>query len=53
MRNEGAIEMELVGLRAHFDGKQIVLDDSYRLKPNLPGLILVSANQENMAWFTL
>ncbi len=45
--------MELIGLRAHFDGKQIVLDDSFRLKPNMPLLILVLPNQENMAWFTL
>lgn len=45
--------MEMIGLRAHFDGKEIVLDDPYQLKPNIPLLVLVLPNQENVEWFSL
>lgn len=45
--------MEMIGLRAHFDGNQIVLDEPFRLEPNVPLLILVLPNDESTAWMNL
>ncbi len=45
--------MEMIGLRAHFDGDQIVLDDPFHLKPNTPLLVLVLPTDEAWDWFTL
>ncbi len=33
--------METIALRAHFDGKQILLNDPYELQPNTNLLVLV------------
>ncbi|HEY0077448.1 MAG TPA: hypothetical protein VGB73_02300 [Pyrinomonadaceae bacterium] len=41
--------METVTLRAHFDGKQILLDEPYELEPNMELIITVlpkSSNEE-------
>lgn len=47
-------DMNLVTLKAHFDGKSICLDDPYPLEPDTPLLVTVvagdSAAAERQAW---
>ncbi len=47
--------METITLRAHFDGKQILLNDPYELQPNTNLLVLVITppDAEQTAWLTL
>ena len=47
--------METIALRAHFDGKQILLNDPYELQPNTNLLVLVIPlpDAEQRAWLTL
>ena len=49
--------MHAVTLRAHFDGKQIRLDDPYELKPNAKLFITVfrkqTLDEEHEAWLNL
>ena len=47
--------METITLRAHFDGKQILLDDPYELLPNTHLLVTVIhvPNAEQKAWLKL
>ena len=47
--------METIILRAHFDGKQILLDDPYELSPNTNLLITVIhlPTAEQKAWLEL
>jgi hypothetical protein len=47
--------METIILRAHFDGKQILLDEPYELQPNTRLLVTVMKKPdiEQGAWFNL
>lgn len=48
--------METVTLRAHFDGKQIVLDEPFELEPNTELIVTVApsaADEERDAWTRL
>lgn len=48
--------METVTLRAHFDGKQIVLDEPFELEPNTELIVTVApraADEEREAWTRL
>ena len=48
--------METVTLRAHFDGKQIVLDEPIELEPNTELIVTVvprAADEEREAWTRL
>lgn len=48
--------MENVTLRAHFDGKQIVLDDPFDLEPNTKLIVTVTpraSDEEREAWTLL
>ncbi len=48
--------METVTLRAHFDGKQIVLDEPIELEPNTELIVTVlpsAADEEREAWARL
>jgi hypothetical protein len=48
--------METVTLRAHFDGKQILLDEPYELEPNMELMITVlpkSSDEEREEWARL
>lgn len=48
--------METVTLRAHFDGKQIVLDEPFELEPNTELIVTVlptSSDEEREAWTRL
>lgn len=48
--------MEKVTLRAHFDGRQIVLDEPFELEPNTELIVTVrpkSADQEREDWARL
>ena len=48
--------METVNLRAHFDGKQILLDEPFELEPNTELIVTVlpkSAAQEREDWTRL
>jgi hypothetical protein len=48
--------METVTLRAHFDGKQIVLDEPFELEPNTEVIVTVAArasDEEREAWTRL
>jgi hypothetical protein len=47
--------METITLRAHFDGKQILLDDPYELQPNTNLLVTVIRipDAEQKAWLKL
>lgn len=47
--------METIVLRAHFDGKQILLDEPYELLPNTHLLVTVikKPDTEQMAWLKL
>ena len=47
--------METITLRAHFDGKQILLNDPYELQPNTNLLVVVipPPDAEQRAWLTL
>ena len=40
-RQEGNLVMETVNLRAHFDGKQILLDEPFELEPNTELMITI------------
>ena len=44
--------MEIVTLQAHFDGKQILLDEPYELTPNskLVVSVIQMQNQERQDW---
>lgn len=44
--------MEIVTLQAHFDGKQILLDEPYELKPNTKLVVSVIqvADEERTDW---
>lgn len=45
--------MSSAALPAHFDGKQIVLDEPYPLEPNTPLTVVVSStedDEERAAW---
>ncbi len=44
--------MEIVTLQAHFDGKQILLDEPYELKPNTKLVVSViqMADEERTDW---
>lgn len=45
--------METVTLRAHFDGKQILLDDPFELEPNTELVVTIinkSLNEEREDW---
>ena len=39
--------MSSVALAAHFDGKQIVLDEPYELQPNTPLTVVVRSAQDD------
>ena len=47
--------MELIVLRAHYDGQQIVLDDAVELQPNARLLVTVlpAPDAEQLAWLRL
>ena len=47
--------METVVLRAHFDGKNILLDEPYELKPNMELIVTVlpAENGEREDWARL
>ncbi len=48
--------METVTLRAHFDGKQILLDDPFELEPNTELVVTIinkSLNEEREDWARL
>ncbi|MEK6407510.1 MAG: hypothetical protein AABN34_11140 [Acidobacteriota bacterium] len=48
--------METVTLRAHFDGKLIVLDEPFELEPNTELIVTVvprSSDEERAAWTQL
>ena len=48
--------METITLRAHFDGKQILLDEPFELEPNMELLITVlpkSSAEEREDWSRL
>ena len=45
--------MESVTLRAHFDGKQILLDEPFELEPNTELIVTVvprASDEEHEAW---
>ncbi len=46
--------MPTMALRAHYDGKHIVLDEDFVLPPNTPLMVTIvpfqSIEQERMAW---
>lgn len=44
--------MQIVTLRAHFDGKQILLDEPYELEPNTKLLVslIPTQNEEREDW---
>ena len=45
--------METVTLRAHFDGKQILLDEPFELEPNTELIVTVvpsASDEEREAW---
>ena len=48
--------METVTLRAHFDGKQILLDEPFDLEPNMELIVTVrykAVHEEREAWARL
>jgi len=49
--------MQSVALRAHFDGKQILLDEPYPLEPNTRLIVTVlsdqTTNDERKSWYQL
>lgn len=48
--------METLTLRAHFDGKQILLDDPFELEPNTELVVTIihkSPNEEREDWARL
>ncbi len=48
--------METVNLRAHFDGKQILLDEPFELEPNTELMVTIlrkSLNDEREDWTRL
>lgn len=47
--------METITLRAHFDGKKILLDDPYDLQPdtNLLVVVIRQPSEEQTEWLTL
>lgn len=45
--------MPSVSIKAHFDGKRIVLDEPFDIAPNAPLLVTILADDERSGWTTL